>query len=76
MFNIDYHEKEILAAGYKNNTIQVEDKWIQLNILNIQPLLWTNHYMPLSHMAKIIFCLKKKINVLMSSLLYIRLIKI
>ena len=49
---IDNHEKEILAVGYKNKTIETKDKWNQLNIIDIQSLLGTNHCLPLSHMAK------------------------
>ena len=52
MFNIDNHEKEILAVGYKEKTIQTQDKWNQLNIMYIQSLLETNHRLPLSHMDK------------------------
>ena len=69
MFNIDNHDNEILAVGCKNKTIQTQDKWNQLNLMDIQSLLGTNHRMPLSHMDKNIFGLKKQINVLMSSLL-------
>ena len=35
MFNIDRHEKYILAVGYENRTIQTQDKWNQLNIMEI-----------------------------------------
>ena len=52
MFNIDYHEKDILAVSYKNKKNQTEDKWNQLNIVDIQSLLGTNHRLPSSHMAK------------------------
>ena len=52
MFDIDNHEKEILAVGYKNKTIETEDKWNKLNIIYIKSLLGTNHSLPLSHMAK------------------------
>ena len=52
MFNIDNHENYILAVGYENKTIQTEYKWNQLNLMNIQYLLGTNHCVPLSHMAK------------------------
>ena len=31
MFDIDSHEKEILAVGYENKTIVSKDKWNQLN---------------------------------------------
>ena len=52
MFNIDNHEKDISAVGYKNKTIQTLYKCNQLNIMGIQSLLGTNHLLPLSHMAK------------------------
>ena len=52
MFNIDNHKKEILAVGYKDKTIQTQDKWNKLNIMDIKYLLGTNHRLPLSHMAK------------------------
>ena len=52
MFNIENHEKEILAVGYENKTIQTKDKWNQLNFMDIQSLLGSNHRLPLSHMAK------------------------
>ena len=52
MLNIDNHEKEILAVGYKDKTIQTQDKWNKLNIMDIKYLLGTNHRLPLSHMAK------------------------
>ena len=53
MFDIDNPEKDILAVGYKNKTIQTQDKWNQLNLIDIQPLFGTNHRLPLSHMSKI-----------------------
>ena len=52
MFNIDNHEKEILAVGYENKTIETKYKWNQLNIMDIQFMLGTNHRLPLSPMAK------------------------
>ena len=52
MFNFDNHDNEILAVGCKNKTIQTQDKWNQLNLMDIQSLLGTNHRPPLSHMAK------------------------
>ena len=52
MFDIDNHEKEILSFGYKNITIKTEDKRNQLNRIDIQSLLGTNHRLPLSYMAK------------------------
>ena len=71
MFEIEKHEKEILVLGYENKTIKTEDKWNQLNIIDIHDLLGTNHRLPLSHMDKIYIGLKKKINIFMSSLLNI-----
>ena len=54
--NIDNHEKDILAVGYENKTIQTQDKWSQLNLMKIQSLLGTNKiglkYI-LSHMSLI-----------------------
>ena len=52
MFNIENHEKDILAVGYKNIKIQTKDNWNQLNIMDIQYLLGTNHRLPLLNMAK------------------------
>ena len=52
MFIIENHEKDILAVGYKNIKIQTKDNWNQLNIMDIQYLLGTNHRLPLLHMAK------------------------
>ena len=52
MFDIDNHEKDILAVGYKNQKNETEDKWNQLNLIYIQYLLGTKHIRPLSHMAK------------------------
>ena len=52
MFNIDNHDKYILAVGYENKKIQTQDKCNQLNIMDMQYLLGTNHRLPLSHMAK------------------------
>ena len=52
MFDIDNHEKEILEVGYENKIIENKDKCNQLNIIDIQYLLGTNHRLPLSHMAK------------------------
>ena len=51
MFNIDNHEREILAVGDKNKTLKTEDKQNQLNLIDIQSLLGANHCLPLSHMA-------------------------
>ena len=52
MFDIYNHEKEILEVGYENKRIETKDKWNQLNIIDIQYLLGTNHRLHLSHMAK------------------------
>ena len=52
LFTIDNHEKYLLAVGYQNKQIQTEDKWDHLNIMHIQSLLWTNHRLPSSNMAK------------------------
>ena len=52
MFNIDNHEKGILAVGYKDKTMQTRDKWNQLNLMCIQSLLGNNHRLLLSHMDK------------------------
>ena len=60
LFNIDNHDKEILAVGYKNKTIQTQYKWSQLNIMDIQYLLGTNNCLPLSYMAKIYIWLEEK----------------
>ena len=65
MFKIDNHIKEILEGGYENKTIQTQEKRKQLNLMDIQSLLGTNHHMPLSHMAKSYICLEetyKRIN--------------
>ena len=35
MFTIDNHEKDILAVGYQNKTIQTQDKRNHLNIMHI-----------------------------------------
>ena len=71
MFNIDYHEKYILAGGYKNQKNRTEEKRNQLNIMDIQSLLGTNHRLPLLHMDKSYIWIEEKINLLMSSLLNI-----
>ena len=52
MFDIDNNEKEILAVGYKKETIETKDKWNQINILDMQSLLGTNCRRPLLHMSK------------------------
>ena len=63
MFDIDNHEKEILAVGYENQKIETKDRWNQLNIICIQSLLDNNHRLTLSHMDKTTFVVKKQINV-------------
>ena len=60
MFDIDNHEQYILAVGYKNKTIQTQDKWNQLNIMDIQYLLGNNHRLPLSHISRIYIWLEEK----------------
>ena len=60
MFDIDNHEKEILEVGYENKTIETKDKWNQLNIIDIQYLLGTNHRLPLSYMSKSYIRLEEK----------------
>ena len=60
MFDIDNHEKEILAVGYENKTIENKYKWNQFYILYMQYLLGNNHHMPLSHMAKSYIWLEEK----------------
>ena len=52
MFNIDNHEKDVLAVGYEKKTIQTQDKCNQLNLMCIQYLLGTNHHLTISRMAK------------------------
>ena len=47
MFNIENHEKEILSVVYKNKIIETKDKYNQLNLMDIQSLLGTNHRLPL-----------------------------
>ena len=59
MFKIENHERKILTVGYKDKTIQTQDKWNQLNLMNIQYMLGTNHRLPLSHMDKIYICLEE-----------------
>ena len=44
--------KKILAVGYEDKTIKTQVKWNQLNIMDIQSLLGTNHRPPLSYMDK------------------------
>ena len=60
MFDIDNHEKEILAVGYENKKIETEDKWNQLNIIDVQYMLGNNHRPPLSHMSKSYIWLEEK----------------
>ena len=42
MFDIDNHEKEILEVGKENKTMKTEDKWNQLNLMDIKAILGTN----------------------------------
>ena len=60
MFDIDNHEKEILAVGYKNKTIETKEKWNQINLLDMQYLLGTNCLRPLLHMSKSYIWLEEK----------------
>ena len=60
LFNIENHEKEILAADYKNKTIETKNKWNQINILDLQYLLGTNCCRPLLPMSKIYIWLEEK----------------
>ena len=60
MFDIENHEKEILAVGYKTKTIENKDKWNQLNLLGVQSLLGTKHLMPLTLMDKSYIWLEEK----------------
>ena len=71
MFDIDNHENEILAVGYKNKNNETKDKWNKLNLIDIQSLLGTNHCLTLSHTTKIYIWLEETINISMSSLLVI-----
>ena len=59
MFNIYNHEKEVLEVGYKKKTIKKKDKWNQLNLMDIQSMLGTNHCLPLSHISKSYICLEE-----------------
>ena len=52
MSNIENHNNEILAVGYKNKTIENKDKWNQMNLLDMQSMLGTNWCMPLLHISK------------------------
>ena len=60
MFTVDNHEKDILAVGCQNKTIQTQEKWNHPNLINVQYLLGTNHHLPLSHMAKIYIWFEEK----------------
>ena len=60
LFDIENHEKEILAVGYNNKTIETKYKWNQINILGMQSLLGTNCRRPLLHMSKSYILLKEK----------------
>ena len=59
MFDIDNHEKEILAVGYEKKPIESKDKWNQLNLLDMQYLLGTNCPRPLLHRSKSYIWLKE-----------------
>ena len=59
MFNIYNHEKDILEVVYKDKTIQTQDKWNQLNLMDIQSMLGNNHCLILSHMTKSYICLEE-----------------
>ena len=52
MFDIDNHEKKILAVGQENKKIETKGKWNQLNLIDIQYLLENNCRLSLSHMGK------------------------
>ena len=60
MFDIDNHEKEILAVSYEQKTIETKEKLIQLNLIDIQSLLETNNCLPSSHTAKSYIWLEEK----------------
>ena len=60
MFDIENHEKEILADGYKNKKIEIKYKWNQLNLLDMLYMLWTDCRRPLLHMSKCYICLEEK----------------
>ena len=49
-----------MAVGYENKTIQTQYKRNRLNPIHLQSLLWTNHRLPLSHMAKSYIWLEEK----------------
>ena len=44
----------------KKQKIETEDKWNQLNFIDIQSLLGTNHRLPLSHMSISFIWLEEK----------------
>ena len=52
MCNVDNHEKEKISVCYEDKKNQTQDKWNQLNLMEIQSLLGTNHRLPLSYMDK------------------------
>ena len=51
IFDIDNHEKEILAVGY-GKKMEIKDKWNQLNLIDTQSVLGTNHHLPLARIFK------------------------
>ena len=59
LFNIDQHEKEILAVDYINKRIETKDKWNQINVLNMQSMSVANWCMPLLHMSKSYILIKE-----------------
>ena len=60
----------MIAVGYENQKNESRDRWNFCHHMPMLLLLWTNHSLPLFHMAKTFIGLNEK-NVLMSLQLYI-----
>ena len=61
--NIVTYEMNITSDDFINKKIETKDKWNQLYILSMESVLGANCRIPLIHMSKRNFILKKKMNV-------------
>ena len=59
MSNIVIYENNISAEDYINKTIEIKEKWNQINVLSMESMLGANFRIPLLHMSRSYFWIEE-----------------
>ena len=60
IFSINIYEQDMIAVGNENKKIKRIYRWDYFHLMPMLPLLGANRHLPLLHMAKRLFGLKKQ----------------